>query len=108
MSAASPRIANPARGEARLRVGGAELVVRPSFAALVAVEAELGSLFGLVERASTSRLLFHELTALFWHCLLERPEILTRDAFNEAMASHGLANLTPQLKLVLEQILQGR
>jgi hypothetical protein len=44
--------ANAVRGEASLRVGGEALVLRPSFAALVAAEAEIGSLFGLVERAA--------------------------------------------------------
>ena len=34
--------ANPARGEASIRVAGETLVLRPSFAALVAAEAELG------------------------------------------------------------------
>lgn len=33
--------ANPVRGEAGLRVGGAELVVRPSFQALVVGDHEL-------------------------------------------------------------------
>lgn len=44
--------ANPERGEAALRVGGATVVLRPSFAALVAAEGELGPLFALVERAA--------------------------------------------------------
>lgn len=56
--------ANPARGEAVLRVGGAELAVRPSFAALVAAEAEIGPLFALVERAAEGRLALGEMTAL--------------------------------------------
>lgn len=41
--------ANALRGEAELRVDGRVLVLRPSFAALVAAEAELGPLFALVE-----------------------------------------------------------
>lgn len=100
--------ANPARGEAAVRVGGAELRLRPTFSALVAAEAELGSLFDLVERAVASKLYLHELTSLLWHCLVEKPEALTREAFNEAMAAIGLANLTPILKALLQQILQGR
>ena len=43
--------ANQARGEAALVIGGETLRLRPSFAALVAAEAELGPLFALVERA---------------------------------------------------------
>ena len=37
--------ANPARGEAELRVAGEVLVLRPSFAALVEADGELGPIF---------------------------------------------------------------
>jgi hypothetical protein len=37
--------ANPVRGEASLVVAGQPRVLRPTFAALVAAEQELGSLF---------------------------------------------------------------
>ncbi len=62
--------ANVLRGEAELRVGDAVLVLRPSFAALVAAEEELGPLFALVERAADGRLRIGELAALFWHLSL--------------------------------------
>jgi hypothetical protein len=100
--------ANPARGEAALRVAGATLVLRPSFAALVAAEQELGPLFALVERAAGGGLALTELVALFWHCLHDRPEALTRDAFGEAVAAAGLAQTTPVLRTLLSQILAGR
>ncbi|HEY0621772.1 GTA-gp10 family protein [Sphingomonas sp.] len=100
--------ANPARGEASLRVAGAELVLRPSFAALVAAEAELGPLFALVERAADGRLGVGEMVALFWHCLRDPPEGLTREAFGEGVAAGGLAAATPALKMLLGQILAGR
>jgi hypothetical protein len=66
--------ANSARGEATLHIGSETLVLRPSFEALVAAEGELGSLFALVERAAEGRLMLSELTALFWHCVRERPD----------------------------------
>ncbi len=100
--------ANPARGEAALRVAGIELVLRPSFAALVSAEQELGPLFALVERAADGRLGIGEMVALFWHCLRERPEGLTREAFGEGVATGGLAAATPALKILLGQILAGR
>ena len=100
--------ANPVRGEAGLRVGGAELVLRPSFTALVAAEGELGPLFALVERAASGQLALAEMVALFWHCLADRPEGLTREALGEAVAAAGLAAATPALKTLLRQILQGR
>jgi len=99
--------ANEARGEASLRVGGVELILRPTFAALCAAETEIGGLFDIVERAVAAKLHLHELAALFWHCCVERPKELTREAFGEAMVVTGLAKLTPALKVLLGQILQG-
>lgn len=96
------------RGEAAIRVAGVELVLRPSFAALVAAEAELGPLFALVERAAEGRLALGEMVGLFWHCLRERPEGLTREAFGETVTSGGLAAAAPALKVLLRQILAGR
>ena len=101
-------IANPLRGEACLRVNGEMLVVRPSFAALVAAEEELGPLFTLVERAADGRLGLGEMIGLFWHCLVARPAGLTREALGEAVAAQGLVRVTPALKILLGQILQGR
>jgi hypothetical protein len=101
-------IANPARGEAGVRVAGEMLVLRPSFAALVAAEGELGPLFALVERAGAGRLALSEMVALFWHCLAERPAGLTRDAFGEAVAAGGLSAASPALGVLLRQILAGR
>lgn len=100
--------ANALRGEAELRVGEVVHVLRPSFAALVAAEGELGPLFALVERAADGRLGLGELAALFWHCVRERPEGLTREDVGEAVVGQGLAAVTPALRMLLGQILSGR
>lgn len=100
--------ANPARGEAAIVVAGETLVIRPTFAALVAAEEELGPLFGLVERAAAGGLTLGELATLFWHCIAERPEASTREQIGEALTEQGLARTTPVLKTLLTQILQGR
>ncbi|AUW59211.1 hypothetical protein C1T17_15060 [Sphingobium sp. SCG-1] len=100
-------LANAARGEALLRVGEASLVVRPSFAALVAAEAELGPLFALVERAAAGELRLSEMAGLFWHCLEARPEGLTRDDLGEAVVAGGMAAAMPVLRCVLRQVLAG-
>jgi hypothetical protein len=100
--------ANPARGEAALRIAGMTLVLRPSFAALVAAEEELGPLFALVERAAAGGLTLGELVGLFWHCLAERPEGLTREGLGDGVVAGGLAKATPALRVLLEQILAGR
>jgi len=100
--------ANPARGEASLRIAGEALVLRPSFAALVAAEQEVGPLFALVERAASGGLALGEMVALFWHCLKDRPDGLTREAFGEGVTAGGIANATPALRILLGQILSGR
>ena len=95
--------ANQARGEAWLL----NWVLRPSFAALVAAEEELGPLFAIVERAASGQLKLSEMVALFWHCLKERGD-LTRENFAELVAEAGLAAVTPALKTLIGQILAGR
>ena len=100
--------ANPARGEAGFTVGGEPILLRPSFAALVAAEAELGPLFALVERAAEGRLGIGEMASLFFHCATDRPERLTRERIGQAIAEGGLAKATPALRVLLTQILQGR
>lgn len=98
--------ANPFRGEAAISIGGRDRVLRPSFAALVAAEEELGSLFALVERAGEGRLRLAEQAALFWHCLEDRDA--TREEVGEAVAGLGLAAAATPLRALLQQILQGR
>lgn len=99
--------ANALRGEASLAIDGHEHVLRPTFAALVAAEEELGSLFALVERAGDGRLRLVELAALFWHCLADRGAV-TREQVGEAVAAQGLAANAGPLRALLRQILQGR
>lgn len=94
-------IANPARGEAT--IAGRRL--RPSFAALVAAEEELGPLFALVERGAAGTLGLGEMTTLFWHCL--DPQDIDRAVFGEAVVRGGLAQATPTLRVLLTQILKG-
>lgn len=98
--------ANPARGEAALEIGGRTHVLRPSFQALVAAEAELGPLLALVDRAAEGRIALGEIAGLFWHCLAER-EGLSREDVGEAVLAAGLARVTPALRTVLHQILAG-
>jgi hypothetical protein len=101
------RSANRYRGEATFPIAGSPRLLRPSFAALVAAEEELGPLFALVERAGTGQLRLSELAALFWHCLAERGTI-TRDDVGEAAIAAGLAAASAPLRILLGQILQGQ
>ncbi len=97
---------NHLRGEAALVVGGVTYVLRPSFENLVLAEAELGSLFALVERAALGSLTLTEMTALLWHCLPSegRPE---RVAVGQAVLTMGLVGATAPVRSVLAQVLQG-
>ncbi len=102
------RIANAARGECSIKIENAAIMLRPTFAALVAAEEELGPLFALVERAAAGQLKLAEMAALFWHCRFDASDELTRGAFCEGVAAGGLAAATPALKVLLGQILGGR
>ncbi|MEH3046231.1 gene transfer agent family protein [Sphingomonas adhaesiva] len=99
---------NPARGETAIRVAGEAVVLRPTFAALVAAEQELGPLFALVERAAEGRLTLGETVGLFWHCRHEAPPAMTRDAIGDAVVAQGVAACAPVLNTLLRQILAGR
>jgi hypothetical protein len=100
--------ANPYRGEASIDVAGERLLLRPTFGALVAAEEELGSLFEMVERAAEGALKLQQIVALFDHLSRGRAEAITRERIGEAVVEKGLAGVTPTLKLVLTQVLQGR
>lgn len=102
------RPANALRGEASLMLGDTAIVLRPSFAALVAAEDEVGPLFALVERAAAGTLKLSEMVALFWHCRHDADAGLTRAQFSESVAQAGLSAMTPALKILLGQILSGR
>lgn len=99
--------ANEARGEASLRIGGRAMVVRPSFAALVAAESEIGSLLALADRAAEGRVMLAEIEALIWHCLAERRAEMDRAALGEALLVLGLTGAVPVLRTILRQILAG-
>lgn len=99
--------ANSLRGEASIPVESRPRLLRPSFAALVAAEEELGPLFALVERAGAGELRLAEIAALFWHCLSERAG-LTREQVGEAVIAMGLARAAKPLRVLLGEILKGR
>ena len=91
-----------------MEVGGETLVLRPTFGALIAAEEELGSLFEIVERAAEGQLRLQQIVALFDHLSKDRPGAITRERIGEAVVERGIAGVTPILRLVLSQILQGR
>lgn len=100
--------ANPARGEAQINLPQGPLILRPTFAALVAAEGEIGPLFALVGRVADGGLSLSDLIALFWHCRAAPADWPDRDAFADALCAAGLVKLTPALRALVAQILQGR
>ncbi len=84
---------NLVRGEVALHLPDGTLLLRPTFAALVAAEAEVGSLFLLLERAGKGDVRLGEMAAMFWHCLAEvPPERRTFEARLNAVAPVTLLN----------------
>ena len=100
--------ANPARGESALDVGGQSMTVRPSFQALVAAEQDVGPLFALVEKAAEGKLTLADTVALVWHCIVDKPDELTKERLGELVAEAGIAALTPLVRKLLGQILKGK
>ena len=100
--------ANPARGESALDVGGKSMTVRPSFQALVAAEQDVGPLFALVEKAAEGKLTLADTVALVWHCIVDRPDELTKERLGELIAEAGIAALTPLVRRLFGQILKGK
>lgn len=99
-------VANPARGEVAVELGGQACVLRPSFAALVATEGELGPLLALVDRAAEGHITLTEIAGLFWHCRMDDAAV-DRAVHDEAVAALGLARAMPAVRGVLHQILAG-
>ena len=98
--------ANALRGECDIVIAGQPHLLRPSFESLVLAEAEVGSLFALVERAAAGGLTLAEMTALLWHCLPaeNRPDRVT---VGQAVLAMGLIGATQPVRAVLAQVLKG-
>lgn len=101
------RPANPMRGETDIAIGGTTFVLRPSFENLVAAEGEIGSLFGLVERASEGAITLAEITALIWHCIEADPRP-PREMVGQCVLALGLVEATKPVRAILAQVLQGQ
>lgn len=102
------KVANSARGEAQIITAEHSYILRPSFGALACAEGEIGSLFDFVERAADGKALLTEIIALFWHCAILPDATIDRDIFSQQMIGIGMVGLTPALKIILRQILQGQ
>ena len=73
----------------------------------LAAAARVAASLGAAEHR-VMRLGLGELATLFWHLVKDRPEALTRETIGEALVAQGLAAVTPALRVLIGQILQGR
>ncbi len=96
-------IANAERGEVML----GSFVLRPSYAALVSAEAEIGSLFALFERTSAGAVTLSDMICLMWHCVVSADAKLMRAEFSEICLAHGIAAVTPAYRALIEAALAG-
>jgi Phage tail tube protein, GTA-gp10 len=94
---------NPVRGDVEL----AGFILRPSYAALVAAESEIGSLFALLERTGSNCVTLSEMIALLWYCVIDKPPDLARSDFAAVVCALGLAQVTPAYRHLIEAALAG-
>lgn len=97
-------MANPVRGEVALRLPSSDRVLRPTFAALVAAEAEVGSLLALLDRAGAGDLRLGDVGPLFWHALVREDNEIERSAFEEELLELGLRGLLSPYRQLLSAI----
>lgn len=107
MTGTVQRPANPLRGEVELVLPGLSLRLRPSFAALVAAEAEVGGLAAAIERAAAGDIRFADVAGLFWHCAIDDPRRPDRSALEQALVRAGLGRVTPAYRTLLLRIYSG-
>ena len=102
------RKANSLRGEVSLTLGPREFTLRPSFAAIVAIEERLGGVISLALRASKGEIGLRDIAALFWEALCDRENSgLTEEALGGLILEEGLANVSPVVSTLLATILKG-
>ena len=102
------RPANPLAGEVALALGSQRFLFRPSFARILAAEAEIGSLLDLAMRAGEGRVAIKEIASLLWFCLEpgegDKP---TLQAFGDRILAAGIGQVTPAFRDLLTVILGG-
>jgi len=101
------RPANPLRGEVELSLPGLVLRLRPSFAALVAAETEIGGLSAAIERAAAGDARLADIAALVWHCAEDDGRRPDRAALEALLVKAGLARALPAYRRLLMQIFAG-
>lgn len=98
-------MANMLRGEVQLPLADQAIDLRPTFAALVAAEAEIGSLFQLLDRAAAGDIRFADFGTLFWHCAVAAESwIGSRGDFEAALVKAGATMLLEPYRALLRAV----
>ena len=95
-------MANALRGEVDLTLGERTWLLRPTFSALVEAEAEVGSLFRLLDRAAGGDVCLSDMGALFRHCAGVAED--GRSAFEAALLAAGPSQLLGPYRALLTAI----
>ena len=102
------RRANPLRGEVPLTLGGRVYVLRPSFAAIVAVEQRLGGVIALAVKGSKGELGLREMAALIFETMeKDGSGAPSEEEVGALILEEGLAAISPVVSALLAAILKG-
>jgi len=99
--------ANSLKGEVEIRLGGERFVMRPSFAAIMAIEAELGGVVPLARRAAKGDFGLKDLTVIVQEGLVARGTRLDRNEVGAMILTEGLANVAGPVRDFLTAVLSG-
>ncbi len=101
--------ANPLRGEVEIDLGGCRYVLRPTFAALRAIETEAAPLLALAQEAAEGQVRLEAMAIVFHHCLCvaggaARPTVAE---IGEMILARGLMPALKAYRALLEAVLVG-
>ncbi len=101
--------ANPLRGEVEIDLGGRTHVLRPTFAALLAIENEAAPLLVLAQEAAEGRVRLEAMATVFHHCLCVEDAVArpTVAEIGETLLAHGLMPALRAYRALLEAVLVG-
>lgn len=105
--------ANSLKGEVEIRLGGERFVMRPSFAAIMAIEADLGGVVPLARRAARGDFGLRDLTVIVReglnaHARAAGVKPFDADRVGAMILAEGIANVAGPVRDFLTAVLSGR
>ena len=99
--------ANPLRGEVEIMLAGKPRVMRPTFAAIMEIEAALGGVVPLARRAAKGEFGLRDLAVVIHAGLKGAGGEDTLDEVGEAVLAAGVAHVTAPVRDFLTNVLSG-